>query len=60
MACVMLHNTIIEDEHNQNLESRFDVNENIQFKWGLWFEEYVKGNSQIKNKGLVISFKMIS
>jgi hypothetical protein len=39
MACVMLHNMIIEYEHNQNLESTFDVNENIQFKWGLSFEE---------------------
>ncbi len=39
MACVMLHNMIIEDEHIQNLESTFDVNENIQFKWGLSFEE---------------------
>ncbi len=32
MTCVMLHNMIIEDEHDQNLESTFDANENIQFK----------------------------
>jgi hypothetical protein len=49
MACVVLHNMIIEDEQNLNLEPSFDVRENITFKTRLSLEDYVEGTTQIEN-----------
>jgi len=48
MACVVLHNMTIDDEHNLNLEPSFDVKENITFKKGISFENYFKGTTQIE------------
>jgi len=49
MVCVMLHNMTIEDEQNLNLEWSFDMKDNITFKRGLSFEDYVKRITQIEN-----------
>jgi hypothetical protein len=49
MACLVLHNMIIEDEYNLNLEPSFDVGKNITFKRGFLFEDYVESVIQIEN-----------
>jgi hypothetical protein len=47
---VILHNLIIEDESNCNLEPLFDVGSNVShLKRGLSFEEYCQGTTQIEN-----------
>ncbi len=48
MACVVLHNMTIEDEHNLNLEPSFDVKENTTLKKRISFENYFKGTTQIE------------
>jgi hypothetical protein len=41
IGCVILHNLIIKDESNCNLEPLFDVGSNVShLKQGLSFEDY--------------------
>jgi hypothetical protein len=48
--CVILHNLMIEDESNYNLEPLFDVGSNVShLRWRLSFEDYCQGNTQIEN-----------
>jgi hypothetical protein len=50
IGCVILHNLIIEDESNCNLEPLFDVGSNVSHsKEGLSFEGYLQGTTQIEN-----------
>jgi hypothetical protein len=49
MACLVLHNMTIKGEYNLNLEPSFDAKENITFRRGLSFEDYVESTIQIEN-----------
>jgi len=50
IGCVILHNLIIEDESNCNLEHLFDVGSNVShLKQGLSFEDHFQGTTQIDN-----------
>jgi hypothetical protein len=45
-----LHNLIIEDESNCNLEHLFDVGSNVSdLKQGLYFEDHFQVTTQIRN-----------
>jgi hypothetical protein len=45
-----LHNLIMEDESNCNLEYLFNVGSNVShLKQGLSFEDYYQGTTQIEN-----------
>jgi hypothetical protein len=50
IGCVILHNLIIEDESNYNLEPSFDVRYNVsQLRWELFSEDYYQGTNEIEN-----------
>ncbi len=50
IGCVILHNLIIEDESNYNLEPSFDVRYNVShLRWELFFEDYYQGTNEIEN-----------
>jgi hypothetical protein len=50
IGCVILHNLIIEDESNCNLEHFFDVGSNVShLKQGLSSEDHFQGTTQIEN-----------
>jgi hypothetical protein len=47
---MILHNLIIKDELNCNLEHLFDVGSNVShLKQGLSFEDHFQGATQIEN-----------
>jgi hypothetical protein len=50
IGCMILHNSIIKDESNCNLEHLFDVGSNVShLKQGLSFEDQFQGTTQIEN-----------
>jgi hypothetical protein len=50
IGCVILHNLIIEDEYNCNLEQSFNVGSNVShLKQGFSFEDYCQKITQIEN-----------
>ncbi len=50
IGCVIMHNLIIEDESNCNLEPLFNFGSNVShLKWRLSFEDYHQGTTQIEN-----------
>ncbi len=58
MCCVILHNMIIEDEWDQNLEPLFDEANVAHSKKGLTFQEYMEGTPKLENSKIHYNFKM--
>jgi len=51
MACMVLHNMIIKNEHEDQVEG-VELIINIQFNWRLSFEMFRQGTKEIKNANL--------
>lgn len=49
IACVILHNMVIDDEQGEVLERTIELQHNIQMKRGLTFIEYIQSTKEIKN-----------
>jgi hypothetical protein len=58
VACVILHNMIIEDERDHNLEALFEP-QNIgrQFRLGLPFEQYRQGTMDLEDVDAHLSLR---
>ncbi len=50
MACVILHNMIIEGEDDLVLELAIKLHDKIQMKKILTFAKYVEGTNEIENQ----------
>ncbi len=50
MACIILHNMVIEDGEDIVLESVVKLPNNIQMKKGLTFAKYVESINEIENQ----------
>ncbi len=50
IACVIVHNKVINDEQGEVLELTIELQHNIQLKRGLTFVEYIQGIKEIKNR----------
>ncbi len=50
MACVILHNMVIEDEEDLILGSTIKLRNNIQMRRRLTFAKYVESINEIKNQ----------
>ena len=49
-ACCILHNMILDDEHEFALELPFDMNWGVPLHWGLSFDEVVASTLQVENQ----------
>jgi len=51
MACMVLHNMIIKNEHDDQVEG-IELVIDIQFNWRLYFEMFRQGTKEIENANL--------
>ncbi len=50
MACIILHNMVIEGEEDLVLELAIELPDKIQLMKGLTFAKYVEGTNEIENQ----------
>ncbi len=58
ICCAILHNMIIENEWDQNLEQLFDEANVAHSKKGLTFQEYMESTPKLENSKVHYNFKM--
>ena len=57
MACVILHNMVIEDEWENNLQPVLEINAALQFGHGVTFEELAVATHEIEDEDVHFSLR---
>jgi hypothetical protein len=57
IACVVLHNMVIEDEQENNLQPILEINAALQFGHGVTFEELAAATQEIEDEDVHFSLR---